>query len=338
MARLASEQIAGFFALPESVAPLIAERLAPSEADSGSVFRLLDPCCGEGVALASIAASLAARATAPVKTYGIELHPGRARAASERLDTVALGDIFAAETGQFDLVYLNPPYVHGTMEQRFLARAIRMLAPGALLALVVQKKTLRNCARILAANFGEITIREFPLPERDVFGQIVLTARRAEFVIEDPETQRNLEDYARSEFGDPERQYRPEDIESPALILPGPASDEPGLVIRTHSANHVLEVARAAGYWTAPDVLDSQRPGSGASRQQPLAPLRMGHLAQYCGAGLLNNTLIEDFVISGTATKTKTRTEDENQVVITENIKLTLMALDLDDWTTHKIT
>ncbi len=336
MARLASEQLMGFFALPNALAPLIAERIAlEADGEDTRPYRIIDPCCGEGKALADITAALRERATAPIETYGIELHPGRAGAAAERLDRVTQGDIFAAETGAFSAVYLNPPYVNGTMELRFLTRSLDMMQPDALLILVIQKKTVRNCARLLASNFQDITIREFPMPERDMFGQIVLTARKNDFVASDPQTEESLRLYAESEFGNPALQYSPDDV--PLPMRPSRFVQTPHVRVRIHSPEHIVQISRASGFWTDPDILSAQRPTESGVSGRPLAPLRMGHLAQYCAAGLINNTLIEDFVISGTATKTKVTTEEENQTVITETMKLTLMALDLKNWTTYQI-
>ncbi|MCY4653276.1 MAG: DUF6094 domain-containing protein, partial [Dehalococcoidia bacterium] len=193
MARLESERKAGYYRLPDALAPMIAERIGtmPSAEREGYRYRILDPCCGEGIALADIAELIRKHATVPIETYGIELHPGRAASAAEKLDQVTCGDIFAAETTRFDAVYLNPPYVHGSMESRFLDKALTMIADNGLLILVIQKKTLRNVAGAISSNFHDICVREFPEPEREIFGQITLTARKNPgFVATDPETRR----------------------------------------------------------------------------------------------------------------------------------------------------
>ena len=69
--------------------------------------RIIDPCCGEGTALAEVANYLKQS-----ETYGIELDEERAWHSKEILDTVIHGDIQDCLIGQrqFSLMFFNPPY------------------------------------------------------------------------------------------------------------------------------------------------------------------------------------------------------------------------------------
>lgn len=72
---------------------------------------ILDPCCGEGAALADLKAHLEALGSEP-KAYGVEYNAERAVNARQWLDVVAHADIadMAIKVRQFGLLFLNPPY------------------------------------------------------------------------------------------------------------------------------------------------------------------------------------------------------------------------------------
>ena len=61
MPRPEAEIKAGFYALPESIAPLIAQRIETKETSDAKNARysVIDPCCGEGIALDLITRKLA---------------------------------------------------------------------------------------------------------------------------------------------------------------------------------------------------------------------------------------------------------------------------------------
>lgn len=72
-----------------------------------SKINLLDPCCGEGLALERIAQGQNCH------TFGVELDDSRARQACEHLERVAMGSYFYSRISHnaFQLLYLNPPYL-----------------------------------------------------------------------------------------------------------------------------------------------------------------------------------------------------------------------------------
>ena len=74
----------GYYPTPLSQVALIASWL---NAESGKPVRLLDPCVGQGEALAALAQALAQQGVR-VETWGVELSPGRAEKAAARLDRV----------------------------------------------------------------------------------------------------------------------------------------------------------------------------------------------------------------------------------------------------------
>jgi tRNA1(Val) A37 N6-methylase TrmN6 len=110
--RLAGQAQLGYFPTPESQLPLIASWLNLEKEDA-TLVRALDPCAGEGYALAYLADQLGRRIT----TYGIELSPQRAGEATKKLNhglnSGFENTVLTDET--FSLVFLNPPYDGSTM-------------------------------------------------------------------------------------------------------------------------------------------------------------------------------------------------------------------------------
>ncbi len=81
---------------------------------SGNNSRILDPCCGEGAALAEVKQSLIGDEPMDINvtTYGVEYDKERAWHAKQMLDHCIHGDIrdCMISTRQFGLLFLNPPY------------------------------------------------------------------------------------------------------------------------------------------------------------------------------------------------------------------------------------
>ena len=83
-----------------------------SALDLGGVnLSILDPCCGEGTALAEVKHHLT-EAGAVVQAYGVEYNAERAWHAKTLLDVVAHSDVndMMIKARSFGLLFLNPPY------------------------------------------------------------------------------------------------------------------------------------------------------------------------------------------------------------------------------------
>lgn len=174
--RLAGRMKLGFYPLPEREA----ERLRAC-LDCPHPFSALDPCAGEGTALAHLLKGKTASA------YGIELDSDRAAEARARGLQLVHSSTFdvrcAAES--FSLLYLNPPYDYESgesgnqrLEKRFLEHTFRWLKVKGVLVLVVPRRQLSVCARLLAEHFTDI--RLFALSEAECmrFAQIAVLAVR----------------------------------------------------------------------------------------------------------------------------------------------------------------
>ena len=151
-------------------------------------FAVLDPCCGEGIALERFTSGSSA------VRYGIEPDNGRFEAASEQLDHVLHSPIEDCRVANksFSLVWLNPPYDWEHMddgngkkcerkELLFLKRCIPWIAPGGILIYIIPETIWNDPLRkLLAYKFDNLEAWRFPEPDYADFEQMVVIGRRKE--------------------------------------------------------------------------------------------------------------------------------------------------------------
>jgi len=165
----------GYYPTPTSVVERIRSFLEFPDENAN----LLDPCCGEGLALRGL------KWDAKATTYGIELDECRAEEAKNSLDHVMKGNYEDARitNNAFSCLFLNPPYDWGISdeegnerkEKTFLRGTVRYLQPsGALVYIISQKRLSRDIARILSYRFEDLNVFRFPDDEYQAFRQIVL--------------------------------------------------------------------------------------------------------------------------------------------------------------------
>ena len=172
-------------------------------------FRLLDPCCGEGAALADVRHGLleAARAESndgelakvpaiDIEALGVEFDKERAWHAKQVLGRVIHADFHdvVVKARSIGLLFLNPPYGFGVadqangkagdaqaekaerLERTFLYKSTPLLATGGILVFVVPHYALDEEMRShLARNYQDV--RVFMAPEQR-FRQCVVIGRR----------------------------------------------------------------------------------------------------------------------------------------------------------------
>ncbi len=175
MARLAAKARCNYFPLPDREAALIRTCLSFPD----QPFSALDPCTGEGRAMAVITES--SRAV----RYGIELDAYRADAAAKVLDHVIQGDALSAHARveSFGLAYCNPPFDvefgesgNQRFEVLFLSHFARWLVPGGVLIYVLPAQQLAGCANVLASHFRDVQVFRLESPECVLYGQIIVFA------------------------------------------------------------------------------------------------------------------------------------------------------------------
>ena len=168
--------------------------LTALEASASGDMCLIDPCAGEGVALAECKHHLGQDKTV---AYAVEYHQERAYQAKQLLDRCIQGDFqdTVISPRQFGLLWLNPPYgdlvtdkaqtgglleeSKGTkrLEKLFYQQSSRLLQYGGILVLIVPHYTLDGeFRRWLAAGFDRLSVHL--APEQQFKQAVVIGVRK----------------------------------------------------------------------------------------------------------------------------------------------------------------
>ncbi len=160
-------------------------RIIQSLKVAGDSCNILDPCCGEGTALAEIQHHLAhlnKHAPAEIRSYGVEFNGTRAWHSKEILNSCIHGDLRDVALGirQFGLLFLNPPYGDSVsdkaqlsapsggrlrLEKEFYRRTVGMLQFEGVMVLIVPYYTLdEEFAKLISKHFSRVQI--FMAPEQ----------------------------------------------------------------------------------------------------------------------------------------------------------------------------
>ena len=334
--RLAAQYRGGYYPTPPRVVEMIASLAQARSMGRGEhTLRILDPCCGAGDALEQLASTIERPDGAVVETYGVELHAGRAREAEERLDHVLGTDLFQTSiaNGAFGLLYLNPPYDSDAgddrrTEQAFLRQTTRYLAVGGLLVFVVPLGRLRESERYLASHYARLRVWNFPEPEREAFGQVVVTGTRKADVQYDQYAAVTVREALEGDLEELRRHRYP------VYNAPATADGEVLFATRTVDPVAAAEESRRSGLWVSAQVTDALWPAEDA-RTRPLMPLRRGHLAMLAAAGFLDNLQLEAdgvrILVKGKTSKEMVLVESTpEKETYRERLRTTVVALDLN--------
>ena len=328
----------GYYPTPERVVDLIADLVHTPTGyyyRNTETLRILDPCCGAGDALQRLAERLDRPNAMSIETYGVELHRDRAEEAERRLDRVLAVDLFATSiaNGAFGLLLLNPPYDFDSEDKRtehsFLTQTTRYLAENGLLVFIVPRQRLAVSARYLSTHYGRMRCWAFPVPEREVFDQIVLMGYRKADPVPDAAAEGMVMEWALGE---------PEPLRSYPYPEYTPATTQSGdILFATRTVDPVAAAAEArrSGLWASTEITDSLWPAKD-NRTRPLMPLRRGHMAMLVAAGFLDNLVLEGdgrrILVKGRTSKEMVQVEDSpEKEVHREKLRTTVVALDLDD-------
>ncbi len=320
LSRLANRADFGFYPTDLEHVRLIKKAIYIPETQ----INLLDPCCGEGVALAELAYGTNAL------TYGVELAENRGDEANCRLDEVAYGSFFRCNispAGVFHCVFLNPPYVaalneygyYQRMEKTFLSNCLPYLAPNGLLIYIIPYyRATKDICNILCKSLDNINVYRFLDAEFKKFRQVAFMGTKA---TDKEETAVSLE--ADRLF---QLLLRPNHI---PLITELPenyyALPDASLSVKQFRG-YVVNQAEIKKLLKTSDsverLFDSQ--ALEAREQRPLLPLSIGHIGLLGGSGLMNG-LIEcetPHVIKGKVVKTsKTEVVDSKTETTIRTIK-----------------
>ncbi|MCA9995437.1 MAG: DEAD/DEAH box helicase family protein [Anaerolineales bacterium] len=324
MTRLANVEKAGYFPTPPLVTQLLTSHiLAPHGG------RILDPCAGEGTALATFANALS------LDAYGIELDSDRAAQLRQLLPA---GHALAAdyrflktEQDAFNILYVNPPYLFvedkemGRAEYEWLVNTRKYLQPDGLLLWVVPAHMLNHQKSVehLLSWYDELEIVRFPDGEYERFKQVIVIGyRRAAATVFDPELAASI------------RRLNPLQLptisypELPVFALPKLHRKTITFTSRFINPEDAFTELTTSGITTGEDFQNHLQPTSVATPLSPLMPLKIGHINSIIAAGHLNNQLLQNdagerILIKGRTYKTSVVTQntvaldDGNQQVTT---------------------
>jgi len=182
--RLQGQAQLGYFPTPTSQTEQIATWLRCDPGSSNQPIRILDPCTGQGEALALLANWLGKN----IQTFGIELSPQRVEKAKavlgQVLPTGFENALLTEET--FSLILLNPPYDGETMtgggqrmEYSFLTPSTRLLVRGGVLVYIIPENRISlESAKHLAGWYENLRCFRFSPEEYETYKQVVIFGTR----------------------------------------------------------------------------------------------------------------------------------------------------------------
>jgi SAM-dependent methyltransferase len=319
MARPTSKVRMGFFPLPEVEARRFRQHLKfPT-----SNFTALDPCAGEGKALALITEG------AQGQRCGIELDAYRAEEAKQRLDQVIYGDCFDVEckVESFSCIIVNPPYDTAAnddgpgqrFEALFLQHTYRWLKPGGVLILVIPVAQLAVCGNVLSLQFKDAEVYRLSEPECVQYKQIVVFAVRHTRRERDRLQEREIS-WWRLEYGRNSRNFDALPIltDQPEHIFAVPPAEPIELVHRGLPLDEIEDLLpQSPAYRQARRILFAPE---SRERGRPLTPLHAGHVSILACAGALDGILGEGdlrHLSRWQSVKTILRLEDEDENGVT---------------------
>ena len=354
----------GYYPTPNRVTDIVAAGIHEVNMGYNAVHnheevRVMDPCCGDGNAVARFTAALTSspaylefhRGHPDIETrvFGIELDRNRSSAARRRLHQVWNADIdnTRIRENSYNFLWLNPPYDWSDdedndgsrrLESRFLKQATPGLITGGILIYIIPQHVLAWDARYLLRNYRDIQVGRFPDPEYDEYRQVVVIARRAPGQRAVPTAVADLEFLAH--IGPelppltPQITVRPSQDSGYALdVFP---KQSPVRVLR-HNPAEVVQSMQDTGAWQIRELQDTLSTTINPVRLRPIEPLPEGHAAMVAANSMMDNILIRDpdeqlspIVIRGFFRKKRRETfRNENMIKRTDFFESNIRALDV---------
>jgi hypothetical protein len=280
------------------------------EFPEGVTANLLDPCCGCGLALQTLAREH------DCNTYGIELDGHRAEEAITRLNRVGFGSYFFSRISQeaFHLILLNPPYMsvmtesgsNARSEKRFLIDCYNHLIYGGLMIYVIPYYRLTSdICRVLCDNFDDLTVWKFMGGEFEKYKQIAVMGLRCKRrdgskMVQELASQVLKPDTLRELSELPEGRYRLPETAGKVNLFKG-------------AQFNVYEMAEQLKRSTSFTKL-FEKSKLDTRYKRPLLPLNIGQVGLVGGSGLINGLVECDtpHIIKGRIVKENIVSGEEN--------------------------
>ncbi len=308
----------GYFPTDEPTLERALSALAPSD----GAMCILDPCAGEGVAIAEAAHALGRES---VEAFAVEYDAERARHARPLVDRCIQGDLMDTLISRqsFGLLWLNPPYgdlskdVNGNigyqghgrarLEKLFYQRSLPLLQYNGVLIFIIPCYVLdAELVGWLTRHFGEL--RLYRAVETQ-FRQVVIFGRRIrqrDQASEAVKTMRGL--LLQIGQGDAEAEELPLDWPfAPYTVPVSPAAPEHFYRITMEPEQFAEEVHRLQGLWP---TFDTHLGAMQQSLRPPARALSHWHLALALAAGAISGVVTSKsgrvLVVKGDTHKDKT--------------------------------
>jgi hypothetical protein len=286
--RLAAQAKLGFYPIGPRAVDALLRHLGPAD----PAATLIDPCCGQGAALAQVGDGLGIPGG---RRWAVELDEARAGLAREaNPGATVLGPCSflgtRASGGCFSLAYVNPPFDDelgggGREEERFCYEAGRLLVPGGVLALVLPERVLAARVELvvhLASWFEDVAGFDLPAEARP-FGEVCVLGRRRRDPLPERETHdepiRHLRTW-QSDLGFP---VLGEDV---GRRYPIPRGRAPAVFEKADLTEvEAREALAASPLWRRLE------PAGAAAKVAPPLALREGHIALLLASGHLDGVV-----------------------------------------------
>lgn len=289
---------AGYFPTDE---PTLERCLAALEPAHSGTMSILDPCAGEGAAIAEIAHDLGRDR---VRSFAVEYDHDRAESARALVERCLHSDLMDTIISRqsFGLLFLNPPYgdidrndcsgyeFHGRarLEKLFYQRTLPFLQFDGVLIFIIPVYTLDDeLVGWLTRHFVEL--RAYRAVETK-FQQIVIFGRRARGKDQGQDTARAArERLVKAGKGELELEELPVDWPYLPYVIPTAAS-EPAHFYRLsiEPAQFASEIGRLKGLWPS---MDTHLGSAQQSLRPPARALSKWHLALALAAGAVSGVV-----------------------------------------------
>ena len=307
---------------------------------SGRQCNILDPCCGEGTALAEVKNHLVNISSSKVTSFGVEYDKERAWHSKQLLDHCIHGDMRDCMIGarQFGLLFLNPPYGDAVadkaqladpkagrlrLEKEFYRRTNGLLQFGGVMVLIIPYYTLdKEFSTWVSRHFHDVKI--FMAPEQQ-FQQCVIFGVRHKITDQWSTTEEYLStrDYLyRVGRGDAKAEELPEfwndqsfsDDEDGFYTIPDVTQTGKFEMVRLDGLQLADTLKSSAGLWKQYDQIFTHQ--KTWDHKRPLCDVSDWHLALMLAAGqvsgVVNSNDGRTFVVRGD-------TYNDKQVTVTED-------------------
>lgn len=263
---------------------------------------ILDPCCGEGLALARFSHGTNSA------TYGIEIDTVRGEEAQSRVQRVGFGSFFHSRISlnAFQCIFLNPPYLsapseHGNrrLEKAFLADSLRLLCDGGLMIYIIPYyRATPDVCRVFCENFTDLRVYRFLGSEFERFKQVVFMGIKIPRREAEKQSTR-LSEYMLNQSNIPEITQLPQGAYTlPAAVKP--------VELFKGAVFNVKELAEQLKKSNSIERLFTTTASDQANRQ-PLLPLNLSQIGLVGASGLMNGLVECDnpHIIKGRIVKEK---------------------------------